>query len=48
MFSNFNTKIIREVNFGKTSKKFVKVQVSTIHLKEVLKSIIQLSYAMSK
>ena len=34
VYFNFNTKIIRRINFGKTSKKFVKVQVSTICLND--------------
>ena len=33
-FSDFNNKILHEIIFGKTSKKFVKVQVSTIRLKD--------------
>ena len=33
-FLNFNSKIIREKNFGKTRKKFLKDQVSTIRLND--------------
>ena len=33
VFSNFNNKLIRGANFGKKSKKFIKLQVSTIRFK---------------
>lgn len=34
VFLNFNSKIIRAKNFGKTRKKFLKDQVSTIRLND--------------
>lgn len=34
MFSNFNNKTIHWINFGKTSKKVIKVQLSTFRLKD--------------
>ena len=33
VFSNFNNKIVRLINFCKIGKRFVKVKVSTIRLK---------------
>ena len=35
---NFNNKMIREMNFGERSKKFLKLQVSTIRLNDSWKT----------
>ena len=37
--SNFNNKITRGTNFGKTSKNFLKIQVSTIRFKWLIKHL---------